>query len=340
MTLESGDTFMSDYLPDPKRYESIPYARCGRSGLMLPRLSLGLWHNFGGVDPLENQRAMLRRSFDLGITHFDLANNYGPPPGSAELNFGRLLREDFSNHRDELIISTKAGYRMWDGPYGEWGSRKYILSSLDQSLKRMGLDYVDIFYHHRPDPDTPIEESMGALEQAVRSGKALYVGISNYNAEQTRRAAAVLKDLGVPLLIHQPKYSMFVREPEADLLPALGDLGVGCIPFSPLAQGLLTNRYLGGVPADSRAGRGSIFLKAEGITGDVLAKIQALNEIATARGNTLAQLAVLWILRRPEITTVLIGASRVAQIDDLHGAFTKPALSPGEVEKIEKILSR
>ncbi len=331
---------MSAYLPNPLRYESIPYARCGHSGLLLPRLSLGLWHNFGGVDPLENQRAMLRRSFDLGLTHFDLANNYGPPPGSAELNFGRLLREDFGSHRDELIISTKAGYRMWDGPYGEWGSRKYILASLDQSLRRMGLEYVDIFYHHRPDPDTPIEESMGAVAHAVRSGKALYAGISNYNAEQTRRAAAVLKDLGVPLLIHQPKYSMFVREPEAALLPALGELGVGCIPFSPLAQGLLTNRYLGGVPADSRAGRGGPFLKAEGITPEVLAKIQALNTVAAARGNTLAQLAVLWILRRPEITTVLIGASKVAQIDDLHGAFGKPPLDAGEIAAIESILVR
>lgn len=330
---------MSSYLPDPQRYDAIPYARCGRSGLLLPRLSLGLWHNFGGVDPLENQRAILRRCFDLGITHFDLANNYGPPPGSAEVNFGRLLREDFAGHRDELIISTKAGYRMWDGPYGEWGSRKYILSSLDQSLKRMGLDYVDIFYHHRPDPNTPIEESMGALEQAVRSGKALYVGISNYDAGQTRQAASVLKGLGVPLLIHQPKYSMFVREPEAALLPTLEELGIGCIPFSPLAQGLLTNRYLGGVPSDSRAGRGSIFLKAEGITPELLGKIQALNTVAVARGNTLAQLAVLWILRRSEITTVLIGASKVAQIDDLHGAFAKSPLSPGEIEKIEKILA-
>jgi len=339
MTVEWPSPAMNAYLPDPKRYDSIPYERCGRSGLLLPRLSLGLWHNFGGIDPLENQRALLRRSFDLGLTHFDLANNYGPPPGSAELNFGRLLREDFAAHRDELIISTKAGYRMWDGPYGEWGSRKGMLASLDQSLKRMGLDYVDIFYHHRPDPDTPLEESMGALEQAVRSGKALYVGVSNYNADQTRRACALLREKGIPLLIHQPKYSMFVREPEAALLPALGELGVGCIPFSPLAQGLLTNRYLTGVPTDSRAGRGSVFLKAEGITPELLAKINALNEIALARGNTLAQLAVLWILRRPEITTVLIGASRVAQIDDLHGAFAKPALTLGEGEMIDKILA-
>lgn len=329
---------MNAYRPDPKRYESIPYARCGRSGLLLPRLSLGLWHNFGGVDPLENQRALLRRSFDLGITHFDLANNYGPPPGSAETNFGRLLREDFAAHRDELIISTKAGYRMWDGPYGEWGSRKYVLSSLDQSLRRMGLDYVDIFYSHRPDPNTPLEETMGALAQAVRAGKALYAGVSNYDAEQTRRAAAILRDLGVPLLIHQPKYSMFAREPEAALLPALGELGIGCIPFSPLAQGLLTNRYLQGVPGDSRAGRGSIFLKPEGITPELLARIRSLNEIAVARGNTLAQLAVLWILRRPEITTVLIGASRAAQIDDLHAAFATAPLSAAEIDRIEAIL--
>lgn len=329
---------MSAYLPDSKRYEAIPYARCGRSGLMLPRLSLGLWHNFGGIDPLENQRALLRRSFDLGITHFDLANNYGPPPGSAEEYFGRLLRADFAAHRDELVISTKAGYRMWDGPYGEWGSRKYLLSSLDQSLRRMGLEYVDIFYSHRPDPDTPLEETMGALAHAVRSGKALYAGISNYDADGTRRAAALLKDLGVPLLIHQPKYSMFVREPEKALLPALGELGVGCIPFSPLAQGLLTNRYLQGVPADSRAGRGSIFLKAEGITPELLAKIRALNEVAVARGNTLAQLAVLWILRRPEITTVLIGASRTAQIEDLHAAFATAPLAAEELARIEGIL--
>jgi L-glyceraldehyde 3-phosphate reductase len=329
---------MTNYVPRPDRYSAIPYARCGRSGLMLPRLALGLWHNFGGVDPLENQRAMLRRSFDLGITHFDLANNYGPPPGSAEINFGRLLREDFSAHRDELIISSKAGYRMWDGPYGEWGSRKNLLASLDQSLKRMGLDYVDIFYHHRPDPATPLEESMGALAHAVRSGKALYAGLSNYNAEQTRRAAAILKDLGVPLLIHQPKYSMFVREPEGALLPALTELGAGCIPFSPLAQGLLTDRYLAGIPADSRAGKGSIFLKAEGITSQLVDQLRALNAIASARGNTLAQLAVLWILRRPEVTTVLIGASRVAQIDDLYGAFATSALSADEIAKIELIL--
>jgi L-glyceraldehyde 3-phosphate reductase len=251
---------MSGYAPDPQRYEAITYARCGRSGLKLPRISLGLWHNFGGMDPIANQRALLRRSFDLGITHFDLANNYGPPPGSAEENFGRLLREDFAAHRDELIISTKAGYHMWPGPYGEWGSRKNLLASLDQSLKRLGLPYVDIFYHHRPDPDTPMEESLTAVADAVRSGRALYAGISNYNAAQTRQAAAILKNLGVPLLIHQPKYNLFNRWVEPELLSALTEVGAGCIPFSPLAQGLLTNRYLAGLPTDSRAVKSGVFL--------------------------------------------------------------------------------
>jgi L-glyceraldehyde 3-phosphate reductase len=327
------------YHPDEKRYEAIPYARCGRSGLKLPRLSLGLWHNFGGVDGLENQRALLRRSFDLGITHFDLANNYGPPPGSAEENFGRILREDFAAHRDELVISTKAGYYMWPGPYGEWGSRKYILSSLDQSLKRMGLPYVDIFYHHRPDPDTPLEESMTALADAVKSGRALYVGVSNYNAAQTRAAAAILKSLGVPLLIHQPKYNMFERWVEPELLPALAEVGAGCIPFSPLAQGLLTNRYLQGLPADSRAVKSGVFLNANGITPAIIAKVKSLNEIARERGATLAQFATLWLLRRPEITTVLIGASKVSQIDDIHGGLKLPPLSAGEQAQVERILA-
>jgi len=330
---------MSDYVPNPQRYAAIPYARCGRSGLKLPRLSLGLWHNFGGVDVFENQRALLRRAFDLGITHFDLANNYGPPPGSAELNFGRLLREDFAAHRDELIISTKAGYYMWPGPYGEWGSRKYLLSSLDQSLKRMGLDYVDIFYHHRPDPDTPLEESMTALADAVRSGRALYAGVSNCKAEQTRQAAAILKSLGVPLLIHQPVYNMFNRWVELDLLPALTEVGAGCIPFSPLAQGLLTNRYLKGIPDDSRAHRPGGFLRPEAITPAVLAKVRALNEVAVARGATLAQLATLWLLRRPEITTVLIGASKVSQIEDIHAGLAQPALSGPELARIEALLA-
>jgi len=330
---------MSVYAPNPQRYESLPYARCGRSGLKLPRISLGLWHNFGGIDPLKNQRTLLRRAFDLGITHFDLANNYGPPPGSAESNFGQLLREDFAAYRDELIISTKAGYYMWPGPYGEWGSRKYILSSLDQSLKRMGLDYVDIFYHHRPDPDTPLEESMTALADAVRSGRALYAGVSNYPADKTRQAAAILKSLGVPLLIHQPKYNMFERWVEPELLPALSEVGAGCIPFSPLAQGLLTNRYLQGIPEDSRAHKPSGFLKEAQITPAVLAKIRALNEVAVARGNTLAQLATLWLLRRPEITTVLIGASKVTQIEDIHGALKSAALSADELARIETILA-
>lgn len=328
------------YVPAPNRYEAGRYARCGRSGLKLPLLSLGLWHNFGHVDSLENQRALLRRAFDLGCTHFDLANNYGPPPGSAEENFGKLLRDDFAAHRDELIISTKAGYHMWAGPYGEWGSRKYMLSSLDQSLKRMGLDYVDIFYSHRPDPDTPLEETMGALADAVRSGRALYAGISNYDAKRTREAAAILRSLGVPLLIHQPKYNLFERGVEAELLPALAELGVGCIPFSPLAQGLLTNRYLAGIPSDSRAGRRvTPFLPSERITPELLAQIRALNDVALARGATLAQLAVLWLLRRPEITTVLIGASKVAQLDDLHGALTQPPLAADELTAIERTLA-
>jgi len=330
---------MSSHVPDPRRYESIQYARCGRSGLRLPRISLGLWHNFGGIDPLDNQRAMLRRAFDLGITHFDLANNYGPPPGSAEENFGRLLREDFAAHRDELIISTKAGYHMWAGPYGEWGSRKYLLASLDQSLRRLGLPYVDIFYHHRPDPDTPLEESMGAVADAVKSGRALYAGVSNYNAVQTRRAAAILQSLGVPLLIHQPVYNMFNRWVEPELLPALTEIGAGCIPFSPLAQGLLTNRYLQGIPDDSRAHKPSGFLKAEAITPAVLARIRALNELARQRGATLAQFATLWLLRRPEITTVLIGASKVSQIDDIHSGLKLPPLSAAEQAQVEKILS-
>jgi L-glyceraldehyde 3-phosphate reductase len=330
---------MSAYAPNPQRYSSIPYARCGRSGLKLPRISLGLWHNFGGVDALENQRALLRRAFDVGITHFDLANNYGPPPGSAEENFGKLLRQDFSAHRDELVISTKAGYYMWEGPYGEWGSRKYLRASLDQSLQRMGLEYVDIFYSHRPDPETPLEETMTALADAVKSGKALYAGISNYKAAQTREAAKILQGLGVPLLIHQPKYNMFERWVEPELLPALAELGVGCIPFSPLAQGLLTNRYLAGIPADSRAIKSGVFLKAEQITPAVLAKIKALNEVAQNRGATLAQLATLWLLRRPEVTTVLIGASKTSQIDDIHGATRQTPLAAAELSRIESILT-
>jgi len=329
---------MSSYQPAPGRYEAIPYARCGRSGLKLPRISLGLWHNFGGVDTLENQRALLRRAFDLGITHFDLANNYGPPPGSAEENFGKLLKQDFAAHRDELIISTKAGYYMWPGPYGEWGSRKNLLSSLDQSLKRMDIDYVDIFYSHRPDPETPLEETMTAVADAVKSGKALYAGVSNYSAAQTKQAAAILKGLGVPLLIHQPKYNMFERWVEPELLPVLTEVGAGCIPFSPLAQGLLTNRYLAGIPEDSRAVKSGVFLKPSQVTPEVLAKIRALNDLAQKRGATLAQFATLWLLRRPEITTVLIGASKVSQIDDIHGGLKLAPLSADEQAKVEQIL--
>jgi len=329
---------MNAYTPNSERYSSIAYARCGRSGLLLPRLSLGLWHNFGGVDTLENQRALLRRAFDLGITHFDLANNYGPPPGSAEDNFGRLLKEDFGGLRDELIISTKAGYRMWPGPYGEMGSRKYLLASLDQSLRRMGLEYVDIFYSHRPDTETPLDETVGALVQAVRSGRALYAGISNYPADMTRRATTLLREAGVPLLIHQPVYNMFNRWVEPELLPTLAELGVGCIPFSPLAQGLLTNRYLAGIPADSRAGKPTGFLKSDRITPELLVKIRALDEIAQARGATLAQLAMLWLLRRSEITTVLIGASKVSQIEDLHGGLSQPPLDSTELQRIESVL--
>ena len=330
---------MSSYSPADQRYDAIQYARCGRSGLKLPRISLGLWHNFGGVDTLENQRLLLRRAFDLGITHFDLANNYGPPPGSAEENFGVLLKQDFAAHRDELIISTKAGYTMWDGPYGDWGSRKYLLSSLDQSLKRMGLDYVDIFYSHRPDPETPLEETMGAVADAVKSGRALYAGVSNYDAARTKQAAAILKSLGVPLLIHQPVYNMFNRWVEPELLPALTEIGAGCIPFSPLAQGLLTNRYLAGIPQDSRAGKPTGFLKAASVTPQVIAKVQALNDLAQKRGATLAQFATLWLLRRPEITTVLIGASKVAQIDDIHAGLKLAPLSADEQARVEKILA-
>ena len=329
---------MSSYTPNPDRYSAMTYARCGRSGLKLPRLSLGLWHNFGHVDDLNNQRALLRRAFDLGITHFDLANNYGPPPGSAEENFGKILHTDFASLRDELIISTKAGYHMWPGPYGEWGSRKYLLSSLDQSLKRMGLAYVDIFYSHRPDYDTPLEETMGALADAVRSGRALYAGISNYDAQRTREAAAILRSHSVPLLINQPVYNMFNRWVEPELLPALGELGVGCIPFSPLAQGLLTNRYLQGIPADSRAGKPDGFLRASQVTPEVLGKVRALDAIAKKRGATLAQLAVLWLLRRPEITTVLIGASKVSQIEDSHAGLQQPPLDGAELGAIEAVL--
>ena len=327
------------YAPAPARYGAMTYNRCGKSGLKLPAISLGLWHNFGFDHPADTGRAICRRAFDLGITHFDLANNYGPPPGSAETAFGDILRGDFAGLRDELIISTKAGYTMWDGPYGDWGSRKYLRASLDQSLKRMGLDYVDIYYHHRPDPETPLEETMGALADAVKSGRALYAGLSNYKADQTRQAAAILKSLGVPLLIHQPNYNMFNRWVESELLAVLAEVGAGCIPFSPLAQGLLTNRYLQGIPTDSRANKPSSFLKAERITPELLTKVQALNGVAQKRGATLAQLAVLWLLRHAEVTTVLIGASKISQIDDIHAGLKQPPLAADELARIEQILA-
>jgi L-glyceraldehyde 3-phosphate reductase len=323
------------YVAAVERYDSMIYRRTGRSGLLLPAVSLGLWHNFGPARPLETQRAVLRRAFDLAVTHFDLANNYGPPPGAAETNFGRILAEDFRPYRDELVISTKAGYDMWPGPYGEWGSRKYLLASLDQSLRRMGLDYVDIFYSHRPDPDTPLEETMGALDTAVRSGRALYAGISNYSAEQAREAAAILEGLGTPLLIHQPSYSIFNRRPEPDLLNALGELGVGCIVYSPLAQGMLTSRYLDGVPSGSRADT-SVFLRPEQLTDDRLDRVRALHGIAESRGQTLAQLALAWTLRDDRVTSTLIGASSVAQLEDNVAALANLKLSEQELAEIDQ----
>ncbi|MBE7531587.1 MAG: L-glyceraldehyde 3-phosphate reductase [Chloroflexi bacterium] len=327
------------YQPSKTRYDTMPYKRCGRSGLKLPLISLGLWHNFGGVDTLANGRAMLRRAFDLGITHFDLANNYGPPPGSAEEMFGHIFRHDFAPYRDELIISTKAGYDMWPGPYGEWGSRKYLIASLDQSLKRMGLEYVDIFYSHRFDPDTPLEETMGALDYAVRSGRALYVGISSYNSEQTRRAAHILRQLGTPCLIHQPSYSMFNRWVEADgLLDTLADEGIGCIVFSSLAQGLLTDKYLHGIPDDSRVRRSGVFLNESHITLEKVGKVRRLNEIALARGQTMAQLAVAWVLRQPAVTSALLGTSRPSQIEDIVGVLNHLSFMPDELQQIETIL--
>ncbi len=315
----------------------MPYARSGKSGLKLPRVSLGLWHNFGGVDVLENSRAMIFRAFDRGITHFDLANNYGPPPGSAEETFGKVLCDDLAAHRDELVISTKAGWGMWPGPYGDFGSRKYLIASLDRSLHRLGLDYVDIFYHHRPDPETPLEESMGALDQIVRSGKALYAGISSYSAEETRRAAAILRDLGTPCLIHQPSYSILNRWIEDGLVDELRSQGMGCIVFSPLSQGLLSDKYLRGIPDDSRVAKGHGFLQASDVDEKVLTKIRALGEIAEARGQKLAQMAIAWVLRLPEVTSALIGASRVSQIDDAVDALEKLEFSPEELSAIERI---
>jgi len=326
------------YVASPDRYKNMQYRRCGKSGIQLPAVSLGLWHNFGHVDVMENFRKILHLAFDSGITHFDLANNYGPPPGSAETNFGKLLKEDFSGYRDELIISTKAGYHMWDGPYGEWGSKKYLVSSLDQSLKRMGLDYVDIFYHHRPDPDTPLEETMGALDLIVRQGKALYVGISNYQKEEANEAIEILKKLGTPCLIHQPKYSMFERWVEGGLLDVLEAEGVGCIPFSPLAQGMLTNKYLHGIPEDSRAAKASGFLQTSQITPERLEEIRELNELAKQRGQSLAQMALSWILKDPRVTSVLIGASKPEQLADSLKCLDNIVFSAEELAKIETIL--
>ncbi|MDR2231889.1 MAG: L-glyceraldehyde 3-phosphate reductase [Tannerella sp.] len=325
------------YQPSNSRYNTMEYRRCGRSGIKLPLVSLGLWHNFGGVNVYENCRDMIRTAFDGGITHLDLANNYGPPPGSAEETFGRILKTDLQGYRDELIISSKAGYYMWDGPYGEWGSKKYLVSSLDQSLKRMGLEYVDIFYHHRPDPDTPLEETMSALDLIVRQGKALYVGISNYPAEEARRAFQILENLGTPCLIHQPRYSMFDRWVEGGLLDALEEYGVGCIPFSPLAQGLLTDRYLKGIPEDSRAAVG-FFLKRTDVTENVIDKVRRLNEIAQQRGQKMAQMAVAWLLKDMRVTSVLIGASKPEQVTDALDALNNLKFSKEELKKIDEIL--
>jgi L-glyceraldehyde 3-phosphate reductase len=328
------------YTPSDKRYADMVYNRSGRSGLLLPAVSLGLWHNFGGVDVYETGRDMLLRAFDLGITHFDLANNYGPPPGSAEETFGKVFNHDLKPYRDELVISSKAGYLMWDGPYGEWGSRKYLISSLDQSLKRMNLEYVDIFYSHRFDPDTPLEETMGALDYIVRSGRALYVGISNYSAEQTREASRILKDLGTPCLIHQPKYNMFRRTMEEGLTDVLEEEGIGCITFSPLEQGILTNKYLKGIPKDSRASSKSLsFLTPEKIKDEMLAKVSKLNDIAQERGQTMAQMALAWVLRLDCVTSVLIGASRVSQLEDSVGIVNNLEFSSAELEAIEQILA-
>ena len=328
------------YTPSEERYDrSNWFRRCGRSGLKLPALSLGLWHNFGDTACPDTARELICRAFDLGITHFDIANNYGPPGGSAERNFGRILGKDLQGYRDELIISSKAGYGMWPGPYGDWGSRKYLVSSLDQSLQRIGVEYVDIFYHHRPDPDTPLEETMGALDHIVRSGKALYAGISNYNPEQTARAADILKSLGTPCLIHQPKYNMFFRNIEKGLIDRLEEKGMGCIPFCPLAQGVLTDRYIDGIPEDSRAAGASIFLSSDDITPLKIDKLRRLKGIAARRGQSLAQLALVWVLRLPVVTSALIGASKVSQIEDNVAALDNPTLSEEELREIEAILT-
>lgn len=324
--------------PHPDRYQQMEYRRSGSSGIKLPAISLGLWHNFGDSTRVDNSRELLRHAFDLGITHFDLANNYGPPPGSAEENFGRILREDFRAHRDELIISTKAGYTMWQGPYGDWGSRKYLVASLDQSLKRMGLEYVDIFYHHRPDPETPLEETMRALDHVVRQGKALYAALSNYPADLAAEAIAILRDLGTPCLIHQPRYSMFERTPEQGLIQTLGDAGVGCIAFSPLAGGVLTDRYLQGIPEDSRAASGSKFLNENQLTDEKMEKVRKLNAIAQQREQKLAQMALAWVLRDERVTSVLIGASKTAQIDDAVAMLARRQFSDSELVAIDAAL--
>jgi L-glyceraldehyde 3-phosphate reductase len=326
------------YTATPTRYDTMTYNRCGRSGLKLPAITLGLWQNVGGVDNPENSQALLRRAFDLGITHFDLANNYGPPPGSAEETFGRLLHQDFSAHRDELIISTKAGYLMWPGPYGDGGSRKYLIASLDQSLRRMKLDYVDIFYSHRPDPETPIEETMAALSHVVRQGKALYAGISSYSPDQTHAASALLRDMGTPCLIHQPRYSMFSREVEGGLLDTLAEEGIGCIAFCPLAKGLLTNRYLHGIPADSRIAKPTGTLKSDQLTPQRLDQIRRLNAMAESRGQSLAQMALQWVLRDKRVTSALIGASRVSQLEENVKSLSCPTLSQDELTRIDTIL--
>lgn len=326
------------YTPTDSRYETMEYRRCGKSGIQLPAISLGLWHNFGGVDVFENFRKILQVAFDSGITHFDLANNYGPPPGSAEENFGHILHKEFGGYRDEMIISTKAGYKMWEGPYGEWGSKKYLVSSLDQSLKRMKLDYVDIFYHHRPDPLTPLEETMTALDLIVRQGKALYAGISNYEAEEAAKAIKILNKLGTPCLIHQPKYSMFVRWAEDGLLDLLEKEGVGCIPFSPLAQGLLTNKYLKGIPEDSRAAKPHGFLQESQVNEETVDKIQRLNQLAQERGQTLAQMALAWLLKDKRITSVLIGVSKLQQLHDCLQCLSNTNFSSEDLDRIEDIL--
>jgi L-glyceraldehyde 3-phosphate reductase len=328
------------YAPCDKRYDSMKYSRCGRSGLMLPAISLGLWHNFGSPDSFENAKAIIHRAFDLGITHFDLANNYGPPGGAAEENFGRILKQDLDAYRDELVISTKAGHQMWPGPYGDWGSKKYLVASLDQSLKRIGIEYVDIFYHHRPDPNTPLEETMRTLDLLVRQGKALYVGLSKYNPEQTKEAAAILKDMGTPFVIHQTPYSIFDRNLERGLLKVIEEEGIGTIVFKPLFQGLLTNKYLNGIPENSRAAGQSIFLKTGDITEERIKNVKELNELAENRGQSLAQMALAWVLRHNSVTSALIGASTVEQVDDNIGVLKNLEFSMDELTKIDNIIEK